>query len=63
MVKSINDHKDFKIVNKALHVLGFDAGEIGVSVFNICALTLGELMHWWSNKGFKDWNACVLQNC
>ena len=30
-MKSINDEKDFKVVNKGLQVLGFEKGEIGVS--------------------------------
>lgn len=32
VVRSIDDNKDFKLVNKALRVLGFDGGEIAVSL-------------------------------
>lgn len=31
-MKSINDERDFKVVNKGLRVLGFEKGEIGVSL-------------------------------
>ena len=43
VVKSIDDHKDFKMVNKGLRVLGFDNGEIGVSAVSVKALVKGLL--------------------